>query len=1107
MKRKNHLLIFALALAPSAAVAQITDNLQGYWDFEGNAENNAAALGGTAFDGTLNGGATTTGGEVKVGTGSLVLNGTGAYMGVGTSVDVNEPWTVSAWFRPDIAPAGSTRMSVYETVGTYAMSYGLREGSPTENTNFRLFNRVDNGADMSGDLQVADSETAGIWHHIINSFTPSTPTTDGSLRGYLNGVLQYDLTVPAGSEHGTATGFNVGTFRSANGRWFQGAIDEVAIWDTSLDAGDAYWAYNLGDRGFALSIPERVKADNLTVLNDGGSWDGGTAPGAAEVITFSSVFTQTSPVGTGGDLTVAGLCAIGGSGLIQIDNSDGFLETGALGIDMSGGGRDLAVEDLCASTDQRWNIGADRTLTLDALSGAADITKMGTGSLLLNGGKTDEGTLVVADSGASGLGGIRAPVVVGPGAGLKYGTTRAFGYAADISVASLTIDGGRVGSDHYNYFWNIDAEFPIEMTSGTLELSGNASGGEGNHFLSPTITVNAAAVSSVIGRTVGNATVTPRMRNESSLTVNTQAGATLEISAPIVSTGAFVSTAGDLGGGLSLNGAATLVLDGENTYGGGTAINGGTLQIGDGGTTGTLGSGAVRNDSSLVFNRSNAHDVGNAISGTGSVTVTGGGVATFTRDSSYSGATTVDAGVVVAGSDNAFGTGAVSVNGASFESASGVAIANNLTLANGATARVAESTGLGSGAVTLNGASDLVADGVDLANEVQLQGAASPNVFNGTIEVDYLVVGGGAGAVGGNGVAGTSGGAGGDGLAVGMLTPTLADEVGIGEVSGSDVYFGGGGAGAPNTSTAATPGADNTGGGDGASRAATGLGIGGLGGSGVVVARYAGGPIAIGGDDIRTAGGFTYYTFTTSGADELAFGTFIGTSSATISGSMTGSGGFTWNSAGMLTLTAASTYTGDTAVNAGTLVVNGSTTSDTTVASGARLGGTGKITGDVVINTGGTHSPGNSPGLREVTGNITYETGAIFAWDLAADKDITTGGIRGTDYDAVDVTDDLTVESGSEFRVIRNSGLDFADTFWIQDRQWSDIFNVSGSVTGWAANTAVAAYDMSNNMLDVSSYGSSPITDTTLNWQAIPEPATALAGLLQGMGLLCRRRS
>jgi fibronectin-binding autotransporter adhesin len=224
---------------------------------------------------------------------------------------------------------------------------------------------------------------------------------------------------------------------------------------------------------------------------------------------------------------------------------------------------------------------------------------------------------------------------------------------------------------------------------------------------------------------------------------------------------------------------------------------------------------------------------------------------------------------------------------------------------------------------------------------------------------------------------------------------------------------------------------------------------------------------------------------------------------------ISGTGGLSQNGAGTLVLSGANTYTGATTVDAGTLVVGvnniGSITSSVTVNDGGILGGSGTITGSVTINEGGTHNAGNSPGIQTVDGNVTYKAGSIFEWDLAGNVSSETG-TRGTHYDGVNISGNLTVESGAIFRVIQNSGLDFADTFWTTNQIWNDIFNVTGTVSGWAANTTVAVFDTSGTLKSVSSFGSFSIDGSTLTWQAVPEPSTALAGLLLTAGLLRRRR-
>jgi autotransporter-associated beta strand protein len=93
-------------------------------------------------------------------------------------------------------------------------------------------------------------------------------------------------------------------------------------------------------------------------------------------------------------------------------------------------------------------------------------------------------------------------------------------------------------------------------------------------------------------------------------------------------------------------GTGTLILTGANTYGVGTTVSAGTLQIGNGGTTGNLGSGAVTNNAALVFNRSNNFSVSTTISGSGTVTKEGDGIMTLLGTNAYTGNTIVNDGTL-----------------------------------------------------------------------------------------------------------------------------------------------------------------------------------------------------------------------------------------------------------------------------------------------------------------------------------------------------------------------------------------------------------------------------------------------------------------------------
>lgn len=106
-----------------------------------------------------------------------------------------------------------------------------------------------------------------------------------------------------------------------------------------------------------------------------------------------------------------------------------------------------------------------------------------------------------------------------------------------------------------------------------------------------------------------------------------------------------------------------------------------------------------------------------------------------------------------------------------------------------------------------------------------------------------------------------------------------------------------------------------------------------------------------------------------------------------------GEGSLTKIGTGAFTLAGTNGYTGATAVNAGSLIVNGSiaSSSGVTVATGALLGGTGVI--PTTVLNGGTLSPGNSPGTLTVNGNLTFNPGSTYLAE-----------IQGANADRVNVT-------------------------------------------------------------------------------------------------------
>ena len=213
----------------------------------------------------------------------------------------------------------------------------------------------------------------------------------------------------------------------------------------------------------------------------------------------------------------------------------------------------------------------------------------------------------------------------------------------------------------------------------------------------------------------------------------------------------------------------------------------------------------------------------------------------------------------------------------------------------------------------------------------------------------------------------------------------------------------------------------------------------------------------------------------------------------TLSGIVSGSGGLMLEKNSVVLLNNANTYTGATAVDAGTLVVNGNQSGangNVTVASGATLAGEGTVGGGTTVS--GTHAPGNGTagdvGLQTFGSSLSYNSGSIFEWDITTASNA---------YDKVSAGT-LAVTSGAIFKVVSSTA--FSDTFWNTNQNWTDIFGGKSIDNFLISNFQ---YSVAGTTVSApSSEGYFTITGSTLNWTAVPELSNLLIGGLLGAGLL-----
>ena len=209
--------------------------------------------------------------------------------------------------------------------------------------------------------------------------------------------------------------------------------------------------------------------------------------------------------------------------------------------------------------------------------------------------------------------------------GMDAGSTLALGTYGSVlrGVAASAISGGSGTIGLHN--WALSLSNPTELSwdlvvtaNGLLANTTKPASNLGASFL-PIFTGGTLQID-VDGNTYA-----------SNFTLDASTTNTVDLTGKTATFSGIFSDADGAAGAIAFSGGGTAILTGQKTYTGVTTIDSGTtLQIGAGGTTGKLGAGAVANNGMLIFNRSNAMTVANAISGSGTITQMGAGALSLT---------------------------------------------------------------------------------------------------------------------------------------------------------------------------------------------------------------------------------------------------------------------------------------------------------------------------------------------------------------------------------------------------------------------------------------------------------------------------------------------
>ncbi|MDO8876633.1 MAG: autotransporter-associated beta strand repeat-containing protein [Pseudolabrys sp.] len=830
-----------------------------------------------------------------------------------------------------------------------------------------------------------------------------------------------------GAGGGNATANNAGGGAGFGGAVFVRDGASLTIADGSFTGGAVTGGLSSSGAasGAAVGTDLFLQAGSTTTFNPTGTLtvNGSIADDSAASVATGQTFTAGSGVGaaiaiTGGTVALNGANTYSGGttlsgGTTAAGNASAF---GVGTVTFNGGALSAGIDNMILANGIAFNPTTNTidsnglTLTLSGViadgSGSGGFTKSGAGTLVLSGTNTYTGdttlaggTLRLENNAALGTGNlITTGSVVDYANGVNIGNTIILqSNTTQLQVLTGTAtQSGAVYEDASSrplekigagtlVVESLNNSGPTTVTAGTLQAGAIlAFSGISAFNVASGATLDLGGFSQFVGSLEGAGTVT-----------NSGVGSPADLMV-----GGFIS-ANTVFSGTIQDGASTtsltvdglpgdvFTLTGTNTYTGGTLIcDCATLQIGNGGTTGSI-TGTITNNNLLIFNRSNGYTFGGTIEdgfgAPGRVQKLGAGTLILSGSNSYSGGTTITAGTVQANNANALGTGTITLDGGTL-----AAGASNLTLTNAVAVNSTNGTvDTGGNVFTLSG---IIANGSGGGGTLTKTGTGTLVLSgNNTFSGGTLLT------------AGTLNLAHSNALGTGTLTTQntveidYADGVTIANAitaNGSDTAFrvGSGSTATQSGLVTALQSIAKTGNGtlivDNLGGVASTFIIGGTLQGGATNALGSGNALTVNGGTLDL-GGFDQAIASLAG-NVLGAVTNNGAANATLTvGAPAGTGYFDGAitdgnrqlsltldgvaGGGTLVLGGNSTYSGPTSILGGTLQVDGSIVSATTVSSGGTLTGMGSV-GDVTVNAGGTLVPGavGTIGTLTVTGNLTF---------------------------------------------------------------------------------------------------------------------------------------
>jgi hypothetical protein len=245
------IVLFIVGLLTTSSYAKIdSKTCIGMWLFDDGAGDTAKDSSGNKNDGKLMNGPKWVNGKFGK---ALEFNGANSYVQIPDSASLNTPEkqvTMSAWISPTKA-IQQLVIEKYTAAGGYEIELSA-------------------GSAIQGALCVAGAWVGWFGTKAVNlnewSCVACTYNAgDGKMKLYINGNMVEQFSVNGNITPCVGDPINIGTWNGAAGYWFNGMIDEVAIFNVALADADIQ---NLADKGLKESLAVDVSGKLTTTWSN-----------------------------------------------------------------------------------------------------------------------------------------------------------------------------------------------------------------------------------------------------------------------------------------------------------------------------------------------------------------------------------------------------------------------------------------------------------------------------------------------------------------------------------------------------------------------------------------------------------------------------------------------------------------------------------------------------------------------------------------------------------------------------------------------------------------------------------------------------------------------